>query len=297
MRIINSHVHALEPKCLEKIDIRELTKNISSLKDFEKSLHLIDPDEIIKQMDETEIEQSVLYALDAPFLTASNEYVYSLCEKYKGRFIGFASVKPDSHADWDRYHTANILEKAVDEFGFKGIKFHPPLQNFYPNDFELMAPIYKMAQKKGLPIVFHTGSTPFGKFCRLDQANPMLLDEVAVKYPDLKIIITHLGTMWNNEAFMVVEKNPNVYIDTAAYIYEIDELLTPNLIDRIGADKIIFGTDYPMPDVDGTIHRMEDFVKAVKGRLSDGVPWWWMKDNRRVDEKIFAKNLESILPK
>lgn len=292
MKIINSHVHAIEPKSFEKINIKELTKNISSLKDFEKSLHLINPDEIIKQMDEASIEQSVLYALDAPFLTSSNEYVFSLCKKYENRFIGFASVNPTKKSHWDKYSVIDVLKKCVNEYGFKGIKFHPPLQNFYPNNFKLMDHIYKYAQKTGLPIVFHVGSTPFGKFCRLDQANPMLLDEAAVKYPELKIILTHFGTMWHNEAFMVVEKNPNVYIDTAAYIYEIEELLTPNLIDRIGANKIIFGTDYPMPNVDGTIHEMKRF----KGRVGNAITQGFWNINE-VAEKIFAKNLENILPK
>jgi predicted TIM-barrel fold metal-dependent hydrolase len=87
---------------------------------------------------------------------------------------------------------------------------------------------------------------------------------VAVAFPALRILLTHLGTLWHHEAFMVVEKNPNVFIDTAAYVYEIRELLTLETVQRVGPDRFVFGTDYPMPYV-GHVHCMKDFVEAVEG--------------------------------
>ena len=119
---------------------------------------------------------------------------------------------------------------------------------------------------------------------RLDQANPISIDEIAVRFPKLRIMLTHLGTLWHNEAFMVTEKNPNVFIDTAAYIYEIQNLLDLNLVHRLGEHKIVFGTDYPTP-FGGVTHRMKDFVECV-GNLN-------LPENMK--ENIFHRNFRFLL--
>ena len=228
-------------------------------------------------MDEAGITTSVLFACDAPIIYASNEYVASLCKQYPDRLIGFASVNPKKR------NAVSVIEKAVKTFGFKGIKLHPPLQNFYPNDRRIF-PLYRKAAELNVPVVFHVGTTPFASMVRLDQADPILLDEVACRFPDLKIILTHLGTLWHNETFMVVEKNPNVYVDTAAYVYEIKQLLTADLINRIGHTKFIFGTDYPT-SYEKNAHRMKDFVDAINGlAISD-----------ELKEGIFYRNFEKLL--
>ena len=118
------------------------------------------------------------------------------------------------------------LKHAVEHLGLRGLKLHPPLQNFYPNS-EAVFPVYQMAADLDIPIVFHVGTTPFGPMCRLSQADPILIDDVAREFPNLRIMLTHLGTLWHYEAFMVVEKNPIVFIDTAAYVHEIPQILTP----------------------------------------------------------------------
>ena len=281
MKIINSHCHIIElEKVLGNQDAMKLIGSIPAFsKELEQTIDIINVDEVLNQMDEAGIDQTILFALECPILYSSNEYVASLCEKHPDRFIGFASVNPLEKGAADK------LEKLAKEFPFKGVKFHPPLQNFYPNDSKVN-PVYEVAQSLGLPVVFHVGTTPFGHLTKLAQADPLLLDEVACNFPEMKIILTHLGTLWSNEAFMVTEKNPNVYIDTAAYPYEITELMTQNLVSRVGEDKFIFGTDFPMPYED-KLHRMSDFVKCINDlALSDSVK-----------KKIFSSNLENILPK
>jgi predicted TIM-barrel fold metal-dependent hydrolase len=223
---------------------------------------------MIRQMDEAGIAQSIVYAVDAPIVYASNEYVHRLCEKYCDRLIGFASVNPK------RPGAVEEFQRAIEDLSLKGLKLHPPLQRFFPND-ESVFPLYEKAAELNVPVVFHVGTTPFGSLCRLAHADPILIDEVAVAFPSLRIMLTHLGTLWHHEAFMVVEKNPNVYIDTAAYLYEIREILTRDTVERIGRNKVIFGTDYPMPYV-GRVHRMKDFVDALRqldlpGEMLDGI--------------------------
>ncbi|MFA7319177.1 MAG: amidohydrolase family protein [Parcubacteria group bacterium] len=280
MKIINSHVHLIDLMgMVNKYPDLKLADGISVMGDLSRLLPLLNEEEVIRQMDEAGIEKTVLFAVEAPMVYCSNEMVAGLCQKYPDRFIGFASVDPKEK------DAAEVLEKAVTELGLKGLKLHPPLQNFYPND-EAVFSVYEKAQELGIPVVFHVGTTPFGAMCRLDQANPLLLDEVAVKFPDLKIVLTHLGTLWQNEAFMVVEKNPNVYIDTAAYPYELKEILNENMIKRIGENKIIFGTDYPM-SFTGEIHTMKTFVELIKDlEISD-----------ELKEKIFATNFTDMMEK
>ncbi|MFC2136880.1 amidohydrolase family protein [Bacteroidota bacterium] len=279
MQIINTHCHLIEiDKALDKEsgDL-ELMRKIPSVEKAEEIIPFVTATEILLQMDEAGILQTVLFALICPILYASNEFVYSICKKYPDRFIGFASVNPH------KKNAVETLEKAIINYQFNGIKFHPPLQNFYPNDQKIY-PIYELAIKLNVPIVFHVGSTPFGNLTLLKQADPILLDEVAVKFPKLKIVLTHLGTLWHNEAFMVVEKNPNVYIDTAAYPYEIKELLTKKTIERVGENKFIFGTDFPMP-YEGKYHEMKDFVECINSLDITNIQ----------KEKIFYKNFQTLI--
>lgn len=278
MEIINAHVHMIElDKMVERMGDLKISSGISVLKDIEPTLPLLDIETLLAQMDRAGVSKSLIYAVDAPIVYASNQYVHSLCSRYPDRLMGMASVNPFAE------NALEIIEHAVKDLGLKGLKFHPPLQNFFMND-EKIFPIYEKALEFNIPVIFHVGTTPFGSLCRLSQADPLLVDDIAFEFPDLRIMLTHLGTLWHNKSFMVVEKNPNVFIDTAAYLYEIPQLLTMDLIRRIGEDKIIFGTDYPMP-YSGQVHQMIDFVRCIEE----------LEISEDIREKIFSKNLETLL--
>jgi hypothetical protein len=278
MDIINTHIHLIEIDKVMQEKEKYLTflESIASFKRIQETIPLLSLETVLGQMDEAGISEGVLFACDAPVLYASNEFVAETCRKCSDRLCGFASVNPK------RKDAASVLRDAVQNLGLKGLKLHPPLQDFYPNDPEVW-PVYQEAVALNIPVVFHVGSTPFGSMVKLSQADPMLLDEVAIAFPAMKIILTHLGTMWHNEAFMVVEKNPNVFIDTAAYPYEIPQLLTPQLVERIGENKIIFGTDFPMP-YEGRVHRMKDYVDAIDD----------LALSADIKGKIFSANFEHL---
>ena len=278
MEIVNAHVHMIElSRMVEEHPDLALPAGVPVLKDLEATLPMLLPQTLLAQMDEAGIARSILYAVEAPIVYASNQYVCGLCARFPDRLIGFASVNPKDEK------APGILEDAVRRMGLKGLKLHPPLQDFYPNDKSVF-PVYEKAVELDIPVVFHVGTTPFGPLCKLAQASPLLIDDVATSFPTLRILLTHLGTLWHNEAFMVVEKNPNVFIDTAAYVTEIRDILTPDMVKRIGPDRIIFGTDYPMPYGDRP-HRMKDFVDCIQ------------KLDLPADtlEGIFHRNLERLL--
>ncbi|MBN1599468.1 MAG: amidohydrolase [Bacteroidales bacterium] len=280
MKIINAHTHVIEiSKVLAEDNLHylEYLKGIPAFTDLEDVTRMLSLENLLFQMDEAGIQKSVLFAVDGPLLTSENEFVANICQQHPERFIGFASVDPN------RKNAREILQNALDILHLKGLKLHPPIQNFYPNDKKIW-PLYQIASNRGIPVVFHVGTTPFGNMVKLSQANPLLIDDVANDFPDLKIILTHLGTLWHNESFMVTEKHPNVYIDTAAYPYEIEELLKEKLIIRVGPEKFIFGTDFPMP-YEGKMHRLKDFVDIFeKINLS-----------AELKEKILALNFEELM--
>lgn len=271
--IINAHAHLIDLQgMLRKFGNVALPSGIAVFEELDATLAMLQPEVLFAQMDEAGISRSVIYAVEAPIVYSSNEYVSELCNRFPDRLLGFASVDPKSK------DAPAQLEHAVKNLGLKGLKLHPPLQHFYPND-EAIFPVYEKAVELNIPVVFHVGTTPFGSMCRLSHANPILIDDVAAQFPTLRIMLTHLGTLWHCEAFMVVEKNPNVFIDTAAYVYEIPQILTPDLITRIGPNKVVFGTDYPMPSANRP-HRMKDFVDAIRGlEISDAIQRQFLSEN------------------
>lgn len=282
MKIINAHAHLIETSKVfadENLHYLNYLKGIATFTDLDEVAKMLSKDNLLAQMDEADIERSVLFAVDAPIITASNEFVAEMIAASPDRFIGFASVNPNLN------NAPDILYHAIHTLGLKGLKLHPPLQNFMPNDRKVW-PVYEMASNLAIPVVFHVGTTPFGNLVKLKHADPILMDDIANDFPNLKIILTHLGTLWHNESFMITEKHPNVYIDTAAYPYEITDILKERLIMRIGEEKFIFGTDFPMP-YEGKMHRLKDFVDTVND----------LPISSELKERIFARNFEEMLAK
>jgi uncharacterized protein len=280
MRIINTHTHLIDTSVVfvdDQIHKLDYLKGIPTFSDLDDVIAMLSLENLLAQMTEANVEKSILFAMDGPLLTASNQFVSEVCSKMPEKFYGFASVDPNKEGAKEK------LSDAIENLNLKGLKLHPPLQNFYPNDKKVW-PIYELASELGIPVVFHVGSTPFGSLVKLNQADPILIDDIANDFPELKIILTHLGTLWHNESFMITEKHPNVFIDTAAYPYEISEILTENLIMRVGVEKFIFGTDFPMP-YEGKMHRIKDFVECIME----------LKISNELKERIFSGNFEAIM--
>ncbi|WP_303641302.1 amidohydrolase family protein [Actinomadura madurae] len=147
--------------------------------------------------------------------------------------------------------------------GVRGIKFHPSLQGFAPDDRSAY-PLLEVAAEHGVPALFHTGQTgigagmPGGGGIRLGLSNPMLLDDVAVDLPDLTIIMAHPSFPWQDEALAVATHKPNVYIDLSGWS---PKYFPPQLVryaNSLLQDKVLFGSDFPVITPD---RWREDFAK------------------------------------
>jgi len=181
---------------------------------------------------------------DAP-LEVSNEEIASLARSEADVLIPFASVDPARGAEGVEMARRLIAEHAV-----RGFKFHPSIQEFFPNDPACFA-LYEVIAEHRLPALFHTGHTAIGAGqrggggIRLKYSNPMFLDDVAVEFPDMPIILAHPSFPWQDEALSVCLHKPQVYIDLSGWS---PKYFPPNLIQYANTllrEKVLFGTDFP----------------------------------------------------
>jgi predicted TIM-barrel fold metal-dependent hydrolase len=193
---------------------------------------------------------AVVFTVDAQAATGhapiSNEEVAASCAQHADILIPFASVDP-----WRGRAAARAARRLVEEHGVRGFKFHPSLQGFAPND-RMAYPIYEVVEQLGVPALFHTGQTGIGAGARagggirLKYSNPMFLDDVAVDFPDLPIILAHPSFPWQDEALAVATHKPNVYIDLSGWS---PKYFPPQLVryaNTLLKDKVLFGSDFPV---------------------------------------------------
>jgi uncharacterized protein len=196
------------------------------------------PAEMDAMLAEAGVEVAIVMAEDAPLTTglASSGYVADFCRQTK-RLKFFASINPMTRLD-----AAAQLEHDVCELGAIGLKLYPSYQWFYPND-QALYPLYAKALVLGVPVTFHTGSSTFAG-SRIKFAEPIHLDDVAVSFPELTILMAHAGRpFWYDQAAWLVKRHPNVYIDVAGLPPKRLLQYLPDL-ERMSS-KVLFGSDWP----------------------------------------------------
>jgi uncharacterized protein len=160
--------------------------------------------------------------------------------------IPFASVDPARGADG-----VAAAKRLIEEHKVRGFKFHPSAQEFYPND-RAAYPLYEVIAAAGLPALFHTGQTGAGAGqragggVRLAYSNPMYLDDVAVDFPDMPIILAHPSFPWQEEALAVATHKPQVYIDLSGWSPKYFPPILVQYANTLLKNKVLFGTDFPM---------------------------------------------------
>lgn len=225
-----------------------------------------DFDLLLKEMNEAEIDKVVLVASNQGpafnFSATPNEFVAKLVKQHPDRFIGFGSTcSITKDGRFDR-RSLDEVEKAVADLGLKGIKLVIPYWgNYLPTDPKLY-PLYAKIEELGVPILFHQSVVIMPKFLKhrppiatMRNSTPVLLDDVANDFPDLKMIIAHLGLPWLEETCMLMKKNSNIYADTASIApnysapYMFHCLLTAK--DYKVIDKVVYGSDGANVNISG----------------------------------------------
>ena len=192
---------------------------------------------------------AVIFPVDAERETGFRRYnnyeIAELAAANSDVLIAFASIDPAKGK-----LGAREARRLVRDFGIRGFKFHPTQQAFYPNDRSAYV-LYEAICEAGVPALFHTGQTavgagmPGGMNMRLKYSNPMLLDDVAADFPDMKIVLAHPSFPWQEEALAVATHKPNVYIDLSGWSPKYFPKILVQYANTLLKHKMLFGSDWP----------------------------------------------------
>jgi len=249
----------VQPWRMMKPEIIERMKK--SRKDLDVIERVMDsPSEFLKHMDSEGIEKAALINYVSPdimgFTDDVNEYVAGFCKENPQRLISFGSIQASRKTGLEKR-----IDELLDKLHLRGIKIHPSHQTVFPNDYvngnESLRYLYQRCEAEGVPVMFHTGTSIFiGARNRF--ADPIYVDDVAVDFPKLKIILAHGGRpLWMSTCIFLVRRFPNVYMDVSS-IPPTKILEYFPTLESI-ADKVLFGTDWPAPLVKGLRENFELF--------------------------------------
>jgi predicted TIM-barrel fold metal-dependent hydrolase len=241
-----------------------------------------DPAKLLARMDADGIDRVGLINYVSPdlmgFTAEANPWMVSYASADPSRLLAFGSVHPRFSSD-----VAGDTRRVIDS-GARALKVHPPHQLFRANAYQdglpALADLYRVAEECGIPVTIHTGTSVFPG-ARSRFGDPMDVDDVAIDFPKLRILLAHGGRpLWMDHAFFVVRRHPNVCLEVSGippaklleYFPRLEEL----------ADKTIWGTDWPSPGVKSMRANVDAFLALP---LSD-----------ETKTKILGSNAERIWP-
>jgi predicted TIM-barrel fold metal-dependent hydrolase len=215
--------------------------------------------------------KAVLLAWDAETATGRprvpNETIAAACRDYPDAFTGIGSVDP---------HKGNAVAEVANiaALGLRGVKFHPSLQAFAPDD-PAFWPVFAACQEHGLLALFHTGTSgigarqPGGQGIRIDYAHPLKLDAVAAAHPQLTVVAAHFGWPWHMDLIAVALHKTNVYIDISGWSPKrIPAEVVRELKGRLSG-QFVWGSDFPFISPDRCLAELEELGLTSETLLRD----------------------------
>jgi hypothetical protein len=244
MAIVDLHVHLPIPEWLEGC----LGPYLESAERYFHTRVTARPMDDLAQEYERLDMVGVLLAWDAETFTGrpplSNELVAGVVRRFPNRFIGIGSVDP---------HRPDAAERIrhLPDLGLRGLKLHPTMQGFDPSTDAAM-PLFEAAARAGLVVITHAGTSGLGAGCpggqglRIDLARPILLDRAAAAFPEMPIVLAHIGWPWHLEALAMALHKSNVFIDISGWRYRyLPSEVLREMKGRL-SDRFLFGSDVPM---------------------------------------------------
>jgi predicted TIM-barrel fold metal-dependent hydrolase len=270
MRVFDCHIHVQPWEQFNPAVRAVMAGTRPDLAQVQKAVS--DPEELLRLMDREGVERAALINYVSPdvmgFNATVNDWVTSFARGHTDRLVAVGSVHPrftrDAASD-----TARLVA-----LGIRMLKLHPPHQVFAVNGYregdEALGRIYETAQRLGLPVMIHTGTSIFPG-ARNRYGDPMAADDVAVDFPNLKLILAHAGRpLYMPTAAFLARRHANVHLDLSGIPPKKLLEYLPRLEDL--ADKCLWGTDWPSPGVRSMKANVEDFLalplsEAVKERI------------------------------
>jgi predicted TIM-barrel fold metal-dependent hydrolase len=257
MRVFDCHVHVQPWEQMHAPTRALMTAGRRDLAEIQQALG--DPAELLRLMDREGVERAALINYVAPevmgFDASANEWVARYVGGHEDRLLAVGSVHPRHAAD------AGAETRRIFALGIRMLKIHPPHQLFAANAYlgELpgLGEVYAEAERAGRPVMIHTGTSVFPG-ARNRFADPMAVDDVAVDFPALKIILAHAGRpLYMDTASFLARRHPNVHLDLSGIPPKKLLEYLPRLEDL--SDHCLWGTDYPSPGVASMKKNVEDF--------------------------------------
>lgn len=213
-----------------------------------------------------------------------NELIADYVRQHPEKLEGWASVDPNEPDCIEQ------LEHCVFDLGLKGLKLGPVYQHFDPQDRKHW-PFFRRAEELGLPIMWHQGTT-FPSKAKLKWSNPLQLEDIAMAFPDLKMIIAHLGHPWEVDTVVLIRKCPNVYTDISAVHYRPWRYWHAMIqaLEYGVEHKILLASDFPSGTIDNVINGLRNVNRVVEGTPLPKVP-------NDVIEMIIHENWRAFFPK
>jgi predicted TIM-barrel fold metal-dependent hydrolase len=244
---------------------------------------LASPENLLRFLDEQEIERAGCINYVSPevmgFTREVNDWIAGFTKAHRDRLVAVGSVNP--------LHEMNVRDeiRRVLDLGIGMIKIHPPHQLFSPNGYrgELwqLAEIYRECEERRVPVMFHTGTSVFPR-ARNVFADPMPIDDVAIDFPRLPIILAHAGRpMYGETAFFLARRHANVNVDISGIPPKSLLRFFPRVADL--AEKVLWGTDWPSPGVTSPKKNVEQFRALGLGE--------------EVERKILWENAARLFPR
>ncbi len=192
-------------------------------------------------------------------LWVDDAYVANCVAEHPDRLIGFMSIDPTQD------HWVDEMHEGHRNLGLRGIKLMPMYAGFKPDDARL-DPLWQYVSDHHLPVLLHTGTT-FIRQAPLECTLPRHLDAVAIRFPEARIIMAHLGHPYEGECVATIRKHPNVFADISALHYRPFQLYhSLMLVQEYGVwDKVLFGSDYPFTTVNASIDGLHSLNRMLEG--------------------------------
>lgn len=259
--------------------------NVKTMEDAESSGGVFARFDITssQHLEETKaVDCAIVFGLRSSGLNVPNDTVKAQVDRAPNRLIFFTSVNPAEAGYMEE------LERTHQDLGAKGIKLGPIYQGVHPHDPRYHR-IYAYAERHNLPIVIHMATT-FANDYPLSYARPILMDDIALAYPDLKIVLAHLGHPWSEEAISVIRKQPNVYADVSALYYRPWQFYnTMRVLVEYGSwGKVMFGSDFPFTTPADSLAGVRNLNHIIKNSGLPEVP-------QEIIEDIITRDSLSIL--
>lgn len=208
-----------------------------------------DPAATVRLLDEAGIDRCWLFTLSGLYgfndYRAANDRVIDAARRHPDRFVPFCTAFPNQ----DPEAAAAEILRCLDQ-GCKGVKFHPWIQSF-PANSAYLYPALEICGERRIPVLFHTGTPPYSQ--------PFQVMEQARRFPRVPFVIGHFGKIMSLDAIRSAELFPNVYLETSgAQVADLEFAMQ-----RIGADRILFGTDLPIGGAASAKWNMVKIASAI----------------------------------